>query len=70
MDGSPLDKEGGLTDVNNGTLLCGRHHSPVHAGYRASGDANHELSFHRPNGSLLATTSPPASRPSLFRAAA
>ncbi|MHB1446720.1 MAG: HNH endonuclease signature motif containing protein, partial [Acidimicrobiales bacterium] len=63
-------EEGGLTDVNNGALLCGRHHSLVHQGYRAVGDANGELTFHRPNGSLLATTSPPASRPSLFRAAA
>jgi len=63
-------EEGGSTDVSNGALLCGRHHSLVHQGYRAAGDANHELSFHRPNGTVLATTAPPASRPSLFRRAA
>ena len=63
-------EEGGSTDVSNGALLSGRHHSLVHQGYRAAGDANHGLTFHRPNGSVLGSTAPPASQPRLFRAAA
>ncbi|MHB1912793.1 MAG: HNH endonuclease signature motif containing protein [Acidimicrobiales bacterium] len=63
-------EEGGLTDVNNGAMLCGRHHSLVHQGYRAVGDANGELSFHRPDGTVLGLSTAPVSRPALFRAAA
>ncbi|MHB1910939.1 MAG: HNH endonuclease signature motif containing protein [Acidimicrobiales bacterium] len=63
-------EEGGLTDVDNGALLCGRHHSLVHQGYRAVGDANGELSFHRPDGTVLGLSTAPVSRPALFRAAA
>ena len=55
-----------LVGAGSEPLYLGRH-SLVHQGYWAAGDANHELSFHRPGGSVLTTTAPPASRPSLFR---
>jgi hypothetical protein len=48
--------EGGPTDVSNGASLCGRHHVLVHQGFRAVGNANEELAFHRPNGSVLGTS--------------
>ena len=60
-------EEGGSTDIANGALLCGRHHTLVHQGYRATGNANGELSFSRPNGMVLGTSTAPVSRPSLFR---
>ena len=62
--------EGGTTDVANGCLLCTRHHTIVHQGFRVEGNANEALSFLRPGGSLMATSAPPASRPGLFRDAA
>ena len=45
--------EGGSTDVSNAASLCGRHHTLVHQGFRAEGDGNGELVFHRPNGTVL-----------------
>ena len=62
--------EGGTTDVANGCLLCTRHHTIVHQGFRVEGNANEALSFLRPGGSVMATSPPPASRPGLFRDAA
>ena len=49
---------GGLTDVENGLLLCTRHHTLIHDGFSAGGDANRGVSFQRPDGSLIATTTP------------
>lgn len=50
--------EGGLTDLSNAASLCGRHHVLVHQGFRAEGDANAELVFHRPDGTVLGTSRP------------
>lgn len=49
---------GGPTDISNGILCCPRHHTLLHCGYDTSGDANHDLSFHRPDGTLLGATGP------------
>jgi hypothetical protein len=49
---------GGPTDVSNGICECGRHHTLLHAGFTAAGDANGTVVFHRPNGTLIGTTSP------------
>lgn len=49
---------GGPTDISNGILCCPRHHTLLHSGYHTSGDANRELVFHRPDGSVLGRTSP------------
>lgn len=44
---------GGGTDVSNGFLCCPRHHTLLHSGYEAKGDANREVTFFRPDGSVL-----------------
>jgi hypothetical protein len=49
---------GGPTDIDNGLLICGRHHTMLHRGFTASGNANSTVTFHRPNGTLLCTTRP------------
>ena len=38
----------------NGILLCPRHHTAVHeGGFGISGEPNGELTFHRPDGTVL-----------------
>ncbi len=50
--------QGGPTDVGNGMLACARHHTLLHRGFQAVGDTNHTLTFHRPDGTTLGTTTP------------
>jgi hypothetical protein len=35
-----------------------RHHTLTHEGYQATGDANHQVTFHRPDGTTLGATRP------------
>jgi hypothetical protein len=43
----------GPTDLDNLITLCGYHHRLLHnAGWRISGDPQHDVEFVRPNGSL------------------
>jgi predicted restriction endonuclease len=51
-------EKGGHTNIDNGLFLCDRHHTLIHKGYNASGNANHDVTFRRPDGSLLGTTGP------------
>ncbi|MGH9115363.1 MAG: hypothetical protein ACRDWW_05980 [Acidimicrobiales bacterium] len=48
--------DGGATDVANGLLICPRHHSLLHRGFHAGGDANGVVTFRRPDGTLIGTT--------------
>ena len=48
--------DGGPTDIDNGLLVCGRHHTLLHEGYTATGNTNHTITFHRPDGTPSATT--------------
>jgi hypothetical protein len=50
-------EDGGRTAVDNGCLLCPRHHTCVHeGGFTTSGQPNGELTFHRPDGRTVGTT--------------
>jgi hypothetical protein len=49
---------GGPTDLGNGILICTRHHTMLHEGFNASGDANGIVTFTRPDGTELATSAP------------
>lgn len=59
---------GGQTDLDNGFLVCPRHHTLLHRGYQATGNPNRILSFHRPDGTALGTTAPAQSMTSPARA--
>jgi Domain of unknown function (DUF222)/HNH endonuclease len=54
-------RRGGPTDVSNGALFCtGGHHKALHeGGFECRGDANGELTFSRPDGTVLGTSRPP-----------
>jgi len=53
---------GGATDIANGMCVCRRHHRMLHSGYQVKGDPNHQLHFHRSDGSYIGTTQPSANR--------
>jgi hypothetical protein len=59
-------EDGGNTDVDNGMLACGRHHTLIHHGFTATGNPYDVLTFHRPDGTVLGTTTP-RSRHTLLR---
>ncbi len=61
--------KGGPTDIDNGYLACPRHHTLIHSGYTATGDPNHTLTFHRPNGTPIGQTAPARWTPVLTRTA-
>jgi hypothetical protein len=49
--------DGGPTAVDNGILVCPRHHTAVHeGGFGITGDPNGTLTFHRPDGGVLGTS--------------
>lgn len=49
--------DGGPTAVDNGILICPRHHTAVHeGGFRITGKPNGTLTFHRPDGTILGTS--------------
>jgi hypothetical protein len=50
--------EGGPTDVDNGLLICPRHHTLLHRGFSAKGKANGAVAFFRPAGMPLGSTAP------------
>ena len=58
--------EGGTTDLSNAASLCGRHHVLAHQGFRAEGNGNGELVFHRPDDTVLGL-SRPSRRPATLR---
>jgi hypothetical protein len=50
-------EDGGATSVDNGCLLCPRHHTCVHeGGFTTTGAPNGELTFLRPEGTVVGTT--------------
>ena len=50
-------EHGGRTAVDNGVLLCPRHHTAVHeGGFRITGEPNGSLTFRRPHGSVVGTS--------------
>ncbi|MHB1535508.1 MAG: HNH endonuclease [Acidimicrobiales bacterium] len=48
--------DGDPTDLDNGLLACPRHHGLLHRGFYATGEANHTLDFHRPDGTFIGST--------------
>jgi hypothetical protein len=48
----------GRTDLDNGMLCCPRHHTLLHDGFIATGDANHSITFARPDGTVIDATTP------------
>jgi hypothetical protein len=56
-------EHGGPTDADNGCFLCSRHHTLVHKkGFKIHGNANGELTFTRPDGTIIATSRRPTAQ--------
>lgn len=51
-------QDGGGTDVDNGALLCPRHHAMHHAGFVIEGHPDGTLRFARPDGTSIGVTRP------------
>ncbi|MGH9055489.1 MAG: HNH endonuclease [Acidimicrobiales bacterium] len=49
-------EDGGSTDITNGLLACPRHHTLLHRGFHAAGDANRTVTFRRPDGGVIGGT--------------
>jgi hypothetical protein len=49
---------GGPTDIDNGLYLCEHHHTLMHRGFVAAGDANGAVTFARSDGTIIGTTGP------------
>jgi hypothetical protein len=60
---------GGTTDTTNGILLCPGHHTRIHQGFAATGQADGRLDFTRPDGTPLGTTTTHPATPRLPLAA-
>jgi len=50
--------DGGVTDVDNGMLVCTRHHTLLHEQFTATGDANATITVYRHDGTVVASTRP------------
>jgi len=59
---------GGETNVDNSGLLCERHHTQVHAGFRVERDANGCWHTYRRDGTEILVLRPSAEDPELARA--
>ena len=56
-------ERGGKTDVDKGAFFCNRHHGLVHRkGFGVHGNANAELTFTRPDGTIIAMSRPPSTQ--------
>jgi hypothetical protein len=59
---------GGPTSLENSGLLCGRHHTQVHAGYRVERAPDGSWRTWRPDGTEILLLPPIAATPDLARA--
>jgi hypothetical protein len=59
---------GGETSLENSGLLCERHHTQVHHGFRVDRDEAGRWHTYRPDGTEILTLRPPADDPRLARA--
>ncbi|WP_448628724.1 HNH endonuclease signature motif containing protein [Geodermatophilus sp. URMC 64] len=59
---------GGETDLENSGLLCERHHTQVHHGFRIERDTAGRWHTYRPDGTEILVIRPTADDPRLARA--
>jgi hypothetical protein len=55
------------TSLENSGLLCERHHTQVHHGFRVDRDEADSWHTYRPDGTEILTLRPPADDPQLAR---